>query len=88
MLFDWFDRGVEVTLYSPQPNVMNMLWFRKFFHHMTGNTFLLVEDSEVETRPVVQPVSHREWEDVPTSEFNPDIAPPQRESHPSMAPRE
>lgn len=31
MLFDWHEEGVRVCLYSPQPNVRNMLWFHRFF---------------------------------------------------------
>jgi hypothetical protein len=30
-LFEWFDRGIAIRLYSPQPRVRNMLWFRQFF---------------------------------------------------------
>lgn len=31
MLFDWFEKGVEVSLFHPRERVRNMLWFRKFF---------------------------------------------------------
>lgn len=31
MLFDWYEKGVEIQLYSPQPQVAGMLWFRRFF---------------------------------------------------------
>ncbi len=31
MLFDWFEKGVTVRLFSPQECVANMLWFRQFF---------------------------------------------------------
>ncbi|MBI3866323.1 MAG: STAS domain-containing protein [Planctomycetia bacterium] len=31
MLFDWFETGVRIRLYSPQPNVRKMLWFNQFF---------------------------------------------------------
>ena len=31
MLYDCHERGIEIFLYSPQPNVANMLWFRQFF---------------------------------------------------------
>jgi hypothetical protein len=31
MLYDCHERGIEIFLYTPQPNVANMLWFRQFF---------------------------------------------------------
>lgn len=31
MLYDYCERGVAVRLYSPQPHVQKMLWFREFF---------------------------------------------------------
>lgn len=31
MLYEVFERGVDIRLYNPQPRVRNMLWFRKFF---------------------------------------------------------
>lgn len=31
MLFDWWDEGVQVYLFQPQPNVKRMLWFSRFF---------------------------------------------------------
>jgi hypothetical protein len=45
MLFDWFEQGVSVRLIAPQPRVMNMLWFKRFFiwekdnryRHRTGS---------------------------------------------------
>ncbi len=41
MLFDWHERGVAIRLYTPQPRVSNMLWFRQFFDHETNGSFLL-----------------------------------------------
>jgi anti-anti-sigma regulatory factor len=41
MLFDWLERGVAIRLYSPQPRVANMLWFRQFFDHETNGSYLL-----------------------------------------------
>ena len=44
MLYEVFERGVDIRLYDPQPRVRNMLWFRKFFdfgpdgsHQLKGN---------------------------------------------------
>src|SRR4029077_10212826 len=31
MLFDWYETGVQIRLYAPQPNVRMMLWFNHFF---------------------------------------------------------
>lgn len=31
MLFEWYEAGVEVMLYSPRQNIRQMLWFRMFF---------------------------------------------------------
>ena len=50
MLFDWHDHGVSAWLYSPQPNIMNMLWFRRFFEHIEGTTFLLRDNPEQPAR--------------------------------------
>jgi hypothetical protein len=41
MLFDWHERGVAIRLYTPQPRVTNMLWFRQFFEHETNGSYLL-----------------------------------------------
>ncbi len=41
MLFDWFDKGVEITLLSPQPNVLNMLWCKRFFLHAGNHVYQL-----------------------------------------------
>jgi hypothetical protein len=41
MLFDWHERGVAIRLYSPQPRVAHMLWFRQFFENETNGAYLL-----------------------------------------------
>jgi anti-anti-sigma regulatory factor len=41
MLFDWHEQGVAIYLFSPQPRVANMLWFRQFFEHQTNGSYLL-----------------------------------------------
>ena len=41
MLYDYTDRGVAVRLYSPQPHVAEMLWFREFFELADNETFTL-----------------------------------------------
>ena len=41
MLFDWYESGVRIRLYSPQPNVRRMLWFSQFFGAIDENCFEL-----------------------------------------------
>ncbi len=45
MLFDWFETGVKIRLYSPQPNVRRMLWFNQFFEAVETNCFELAPQS-------------------------------------------
>jgi hypothetical protein len=39
MLFDWFETGVRIRLYTPQPNVCRMIWFDQFFETAGGGGF-------------------------------------------------
>ena len=41
MLFDWHETGVQIRLYSPQPNVCRMLWFSRFFEALGNNSYQL-----------------------------------------------
>jgi hypothetical protein len=41
MLFDWHEMDVRINLYSPQPQIMSMLWFRKFFHVVADGVYQL-----------------------------------------------
>ncbi len=42
MLFDLHEkRGMTVSLYTPQPNVLQMLWFRQFMVPLEGGQYLL-----------------------------------------------
>lgn len=41
MLFDWHEQGFEIRLFTPQPRVANMLWFRQFFEDETNGSYLL-----------------------------------------------
>lgn len=45
MLFDWHELGVAVRLFTPQPRVANMLWFRQFFEPETNGSYLLQSES-------------------------------------------
>jgi len=50
MLFDWFEQGVSVRLISPQPRVMNMLWFKRFFIWEKDNRYRLKDSAPVTER--------------------------------------
>lgn len=41
MLYDYAERGISVRVYSPQPHVREMLWFREFFDALAGDAFQL-----------------------------------------------
>jgi anti-anti-sigma regulatory factor len=41
MLFDWYETGVQIRLYTPQPNVRLMLWFNQFFEAVDQDCFAL-----------------------------------------------
>lgn len=41
MLFDWYEKGVEIQLYAPQPQVAGMLWFRRFFQPVGNDGYRL-----------------------------------------------
>jgi len=45
MLFDWHEQGVSVRLYTPQPRVANMLWFRQFFEPEANGSYLLQSEA-------------------------------------------
>lgn len=42
MLYDYRDRGISVRLYSPQPHIANMLWFREFFESNGDESYSLI----------------------------------------------
>jgi anti-anti-sigma regulatory factor len=46
MLFDWFETGVQIRLYTPQPNVRKMLWFNQFFEAIGHECFELAPQPE------------------------------------------
>jgi len=59
MLFDWKERGVEMYLLDPQPNVRKMLWFRQFAERLMDNAWRLTSESQEDLKP--EGVGH--WED-------------------------
>jgi anti-anti-sigma regulatory factor len=46
MLYDWYETGVQIRLYSPQPNVRRMLWFSRFFEPAGNDCHLLKPQRE------------------------------------------
>jgi hypothetical protein len=59
MLFDWKERGVEMYLLDPQPNVRKMLWFRQFAECLMDNAWRLTSEPQEDLTP--EGVGH--WED-------------------------
>lgn len=59
MLYDWHEQGISIRLYSPQPHVQNMLWFRQFFDPVDGDEecFRLIR----EERETLVPQTEPEW---------------------------
>jgi hypothetical protein len=55
MLHDWRERGIAVRLYSPQPNVQMMLWFRQFCEHEGEGCFALRAEPKQQLRLPGQP---------------------------------
>ena len=45
MLFDWFETGVQIRLYTPQSNVRKMLWFNQFFEAVGHDSYELAPHS-------------------------------------------
>jgi hypothetical protein len=50
MLFDWFEQGISVRLFAPQPRVMNMLWFKRFFIWEKDDRYRLKDSAPVTER--------------------------------------
>ena len=48
MLYDLYEKGIAVTLYSPQPNVAKMLWFKQFCLHTEDGRYLLKSDLAID----------------------------------------
>jgi hypothetical protein len=59
MLFDWHEQGVAMRLYSPQPHVARMLWFRQFFEPESDIQFVL--QSEPKQSLILHDATESEW---------------------------
>ena len=53
MLFDWHERGVAIRLYTPQPHVRRMLWFRQFFDLLPDDVHAIRLEPKEELAPPV-----------------------------------
>jgi anti-anti-sigma regulatory factor len=59
MLFEWYDAGLQIRLYSPQENVAQMLWFRMFFLHEQNDTYRLTDEAIRNNSPGEQVEYHK-----------------------------
>jgi len=60
MLFDWFETGVQIRLYTPQPNVRRMLWFNQFFEAVGHDCFELAPQPVAGFATSYSPGNHAE----------------------------
>ncbi len=51
MLFDYHEQGLKMRLLSPQPNVVRMLWFSRFFKPISSNCFELRPETHQAPQP-------------------------------------
>ncbi len=58
MLFDWFDRGIQICILSPQENVRQMLWCKRFFQSQDNESFHLHLGPEI---PYAEEETAEEW---------------------------
>lgn len=59
MLFEWYDAGLTIRLYSPQENVAQMLWFRMFFKHEGNDSYKLSDEAVRNNSPGEQVEYHK-----------------------------
>lgn len=83
MLCDWHDRGSRMCLFSPQPNVARMLWFRRFFEHAGDDCYSLTYAIHNGEQPieVVEYATDDRWESKDDDED--EAAPPRAVSDPA-----
>jgi hypothetical protein len=60
MLFEWYEQGLTIRLYSPRPNVAQMLWFRMFFTVQDGESFQLTDEAVRDNSPNEQVEYHKQ----------------------------
>lgn len=69
MLFDWYEKGVQIQLYSPQPQVAGMLWFRRFFEPLGDEVFRL--NANFHPVPGLTPVASPATTNAPSPQYQP-----------------
>ncbi|MES2794113.1 MAG: hypothetical protein V4719_31150 [Planctomycetota bacterium] len=55
MLFDWHEKGMQMQLHAPQPQITGMLWFRRFFQSISETAYLLNSSSQDTPGPMSPP---------------------------------
>jgi len=55
MLDDYHRKGAEVRLYSPQPHVRRMLWFRQFFDLESTGCYRMLMEPKHPMLPIIAP---------------------------------
>ena len=73
MMYDWLERGIDVRLYDPQPNVAGMMWFRQFAEPCGRGVYELVREGRIELPPEGQP-GYREPEEEDAEALLADVA--------------
>ena len=86
MLCDWHDRGHRMCLFSPQPNVARMLWFKRFFEHSADDCFSLTYAIHNGEQPVevIEYSTDERWENK--NEDEEDAAPLRATIEPETTP--
>lgn len=59
MLFEWYEQGMTVRLFSPRPNVEQMLWFRMFFTALGDERWQLCDKAVRNNSPNQQVEYHK-----------------------------
>ena len=62
MLYDWYEQGVCVKLFSPQPNVQRMIWFTKFFETVMDGCHELQPEANPEFSAGYPTAGNTQWE--------------------------
>lgn len=59
MLFEWYEQGLTIRLFSPRPNVEQMLWFRMFFAPYSDDCWQLTDEAVRDHSPNEQVEYHK-----------------------------
>ncbi len=62
MLFDWFDSGVTIKLFTPQSRVQDMVWFKRFVVEEAPGSYRLHDGSLYEGPDLADEVDEPEAE--------------------------